>query len=186
MEMPDNTGSRNRDPRTIRMVVVGLAIAALAVFLIAKLLGDDDSEGTAAQGPITLSEEELLDRAGDFPHPVYWVGPQPGADRYELTSTADGRVYVRYVKADTPAGEKKTYLTVGTYPVSDGPVSLSTAAEDSGADLLQGSGFQYLVSGKSSVYVVMDDQPGFQLEIFDPRPNRSLQLVESGAVRPVG
>ena len=50
--------------------------------------------------------------------PIYWAGKRAGVT-YELTKTADNRVFIRYLPAGVPIGSSKPYLTIGTYPLSN-------------------------------------------------------------------
>jgi hypothetical protein len=178
---------RELDTRTVRLGLAGLVVVAVIVFLAVKLLGGDD-DNTDTDGPVGLSEEELIDRAGDFDHPIYWVGPDPSVDQYELTATSDGRVYVRYlVSGAAPGDQRPSFRTVGTYEVADAKVSLQTSKDAGGTgSLTHENGFDLLRGGsRQNVYVALDDQTGLQIEIFDPQPGAALELAKSGALKPI-
>ena len=64
--------------------------------------------------------------------PIYWAGEQPGTT-YELTKTADNRVFIRYLPAGVPIGSSKRYLTIGTYPLRHAFIVTSRLAASSGS-----------------------------------------------------
>jgi hypothetical protein len=175
-----------RRRKQVRLGLAVLLVVALVIFGLVKLLDSDD--GGSNVGPVAVSESQLTSKAADVNHPVYWVGPQPGTDQYEFTSTEDGRVYVRYLTQGAKAGDKRpSFLTVGTYSVPNAKDALQRAAEGGSKAVQPGQGFSLLesASGKST-YVVLDDQPDLQIEIYDPKPGNSLKFAQSGALRPVG
>jgi hypothetical protein len=177
------------DPKQVRLGLAALLVVALVIFGLVKLLGGDDNGGGGSSnvGPVAVSESKLASKAGDVDHPVYWVGTEPGIDQYEFTSTEDGRVYVRYLTQGAEAGdERSSFLTVGTYSVPNAQDALQTAADAGGKAVQPGQGFSLLESpnGKST-YVVLDDQPDLQIEIYDPKPGNALKLAQSQALRPL-
>ena len=65
--------------------------------------------------------------------PIYWAGPRKGFS-YELTRTADGRTYVRYLPHGVPAGDRRAeFLVVGTYERPHAFSDLRRAATRTGA-----------------------------------------------------
>ncbi len=70
------------------------------------------------RGPVAVSEDELVALSDELDHPVYWAGAEPSKTT-ELTVTADGSVYVRYLPSGAKIGAKAPALTVATYPVAD-------------------------------------------------------------------
>ncbi len=175
---------RGPDTRTLRLGLLALVVIAVVIFGLVKLLGDDDSNGD--DGPVGLSESELLEKAGSFPTPAYWVGPQPGTDQYELTQTDDGRIYVRYLTGSGEVGaQTPDYLTVGTYPVAGAKEALRRSKAEGGTGaLLELPGRDVLEGGSGqNVYVVFNDQPDLQIEVFDPTPGRAIQLATKGELQ---
>ena len=175
---------RGPDTRTLRQGLLAIVVIAAVIFGLVKLLGDDDSNGD--EGPVGLSESELMEEAGSFSTPVYWVGPRPGTDQYELTRTEDGRIYVRYLTGSAEVGaQTPDYLTVGTYPVAGAKQALRRSQEEGGTEgLLELPGRDVLKGGSGqNVYVALNDQPDLQIEIFDPTPGRALRFAKEGALQ---
>jgi hypothetical protein len=133
----------------------------------------------------TLPAAGLKALAHSLGRPVYWVGPQPRTT-YQVTQTPDGDVYLRYLPRGLGAGEPP--LTVGTYPVSNAFAVTQRIAEEKGSVRIPiaGKGLAvYRPSDVSSVYLAY---PGvnYQVEVYDPGPERARRLVASGRVTPVG
>jgi hypothetical protein len=176
--------------RRIRFGLLALLVVAVVVFLLIKVFGgdDDSSSSDSAAAPVGLSESELIDQAGDFSHVAYWAGPQPKTDQYELTDTPDGRIYVRYLTAGADVGtDEPAYLTLGTYAFPDAKKGLRTA-EKAGQLKSLDNGSNYTVAdglSGNNVYVVFDDQPDLQVEVFSPQPGEARDLVDSGALKPI-
>jgi hypothetical protein len=133
--------------------------------------------------PSVVTEAQLRAFAAGEEGPVYWAGPRTGM-RYELTRTADGRIYVRYLPVGVEAGSSDpNNLTVGTYPQQDALQTLrQTAARRGGRTFAVaggGTGAQ-LPSNPDSVYVAY---PGgaVQVELFDPQ-GAAKTLARSGAI----
>jgi hypothetical protein len=169
------------------------ASAAVALVIVAVVLafvgggGGDDSE--SVESPPHLADvSELTDLEASFGHPIYWAGPRAGSN-VELTSEASGNVYLRYLPPGTEAGDSNPrFLTVGTYPVPDAVGALRRTAAKSGSSLGAAAGGGVVLvnpSSRGSVYLAY---PGtdIQIEVYDPQPGKSLELIRSGAIGPVG
>jgi hypothetical protein len=118
--------------------------------------------------------------------PIYWAGERPGVT-YELTKTADNRVFIRYLPAGAPIGSGKPYLTIGTYPVSHAFIVTSKLAASSGSAPIDiGKDGVAFSSRKSpeSVYLAYRGS-GVQIEVYDPTPGRARDLVTSHQVTAV-
>jgi hypothetical protein len=176
------------DVKTVRLGLLVLVVLAALVFAAVQLLGDDD-EPASDGAPVVLSEEELIEAAADFAHPAYWIGPLPDVSGYELTELEDGRIYIRYLTGDASAGDSRPdFLTVGTYAQPDAKAALEQA--DEAGDTKGTSdrdGFTVLKGSSGfNAYVVFDDQPDLQIEVYGPGEGDAMELVESGALKPVG
>jgi len=132
---------RSGGPRKLWVLVPAL------VFVIAVgggagwfFLRDDGGVAAKRAPATTASIRALASLAATVGHPVYWAGPRDGY-RYELTRTADGRIYIRYLPADVAVGTSApNYLTVGTYPVKDALATVSAIGAKPGASLLKLAG----------------------------------------------
>jgi hypothetical protein len=176
-------------PTTSKRVLLGPVVAVvIGIALLAWLaLGGDDDEGGQADEPQAVSIEDLQEEAGSRQAPVFWAGPQAGAT-YEFTETSDGSVYVRYLPEDAEVGDPSPgFLTVATYPLENGYARVLAAAEEKGAktEELPNGGLALVDADRpSSVYLAYQGEP-YQVEVYDPSPDRALELVTSGAVQPV-
>jgi hypothetical protein len=171
----------------IAAVLLGIAIAALVVWL--ALLRPDDKAGAAAPGggPVASSEVDLAALSTRLGQPVYWAGPRAGT-RLEATLTTNEYAYVRYLSADAPVGDSSPrFLTVATYPAVNALANLRSYARHehaSTARIPDGGLAVPVPSSPSSVYFARPDQD-FQVEVYDPQPGEALRLIRSGAIKPV-
>jgi hypothetical protein len=187
-------GSRELDAKTIRIGLAALIAVVLVVALAFDIFGGDDSSSEEASKPggnaVGLSESALIARAGSLEHPVYWVGGRVGTESYELDKASTGNVYIRYLTGDAQAGDPGAeFLTVGTYPVPEASKALHEGAKTAteGQKLSRHDGFEALSSPQSTnAYVVFDDEPELQIEIYSPQPGEAAELATSGALEPLG
>ena len=172
------------------MIAAAVAIVAIVAVIAASVLGGDGEESRAAPERAQaagVSLDELQTTAASIPHPVYWTGPQPGRT-YELTRTADGRTYIRYLPEGTKVGSARgDFLTVGTYPQEDALETLRATAKTQGAELmpLESGGYAFQdVNRPTSVYAAF---PGLdlQVEVFDPGGAQARELVRDGRLAPL-
>ena len=189
------------DRYQLRGVRIGavIAIAAVVAFLVwffaIRDTGDDDNGGGGSQtaqntlGPVAATEADLTDLAKKNDQPVYWAGDQPGTSDIELTQTADGNVYVRYLTDNADIGTPKpSYLTVGTYPFGDALHAIKVIAKEPGAqtyDVPNNGLAVQNTSSPTSVYVAYPDDKSYEIEVYDPDPAKALELVQSGDIQPV-
>jgi hypothetical protein len=181
------------DAKTIRIGIAGLIALVVVVVIAINVFGGSDSSSSPNGGESstreTLSESELISKAGELEHTVYWVGSRPGTENYELTTASGGSIYIRYLTGGAKAGDPRPdFLTVGTYSVPDAKAALHKAeTTHTGSNLTNHEGYDVL-EGKSGTdaYVVFDDQPELQIEIFSPNPGEAVDLATSGALTPLG
>jgi hypothetical protein len=190
--------SRKLDVKRVRIGLAGLLVVAAVVIGAIAIFsgGSGGGSSSSASSPGTptnakaLSVSGLLAEAGRLGGPAYWVGPRAGTDSYELSSLPDGRVYIRYLTGGAKAGDPRPdFLTVGTYPVPEAKQALEGAAKQAGAGqtLSQHEGYEALSSSEATnAYVVFDDQPEVQIEIFSPQTGEAAALATSGELKPVG
>ncbi len=167
-------------------------VASVALVLVAVLLAVQDQKGRADPesvdtSPHFVDADDLMALEDSLGHEVYWAG-ELGSDRLELSQKAEGSVYLRYLPPGTDAGDPRPrFLTVGTYPVVGAVAALRRTAVAAGSRLGHVDGGVVLASPSSrgSAYLAY---PGsdLQIEVYDPAAGRALELIRSGAIRPVG
>jgi hypothetical protein len=172
----------------IRPMTIGIILAVgLIVGLVGWLLlsGGDGSESSASAKAVSI--EELQELAGGRDTPVFWAGPQSGT-KYEYTETKDGAAFVRYLPDDAEVGDPKpSYLTVATYPLDNGYARVVAASKREGAESekLQNGGLALVNPERPSSVYLAYPRGKYQVEVYDPSPDRARDLVFSGAVQPV-
>jgi hypothetical protein len=182
------------------MRAIGIAALAIAAaVLVYVLIGRDDGSSAPAPEaapvdarPVIPAEavtlRQLRSQAASQSRPLYWAGPRAGAT-YELTRSADGRTYVRYLTGGATAGDPAAdFVTVATYPQANGFDAVTTAAAKAGntkIDLPAGGVAVTSPSLPSSVYL---SYPGadYQVEVYAPDASTAVDLVKSRKVTPVG
>ncbi len=188
------------DRYQLRGVRIGavIAVAAVAAFLVwyfaIRDTGNDNGGGGANAaknivGPEAATRTDISDLAKKNGQPIYWAGDQPNTSDLELTQTANGYVYVRYLTGNASIGTPKpSYLTIGTYPFQNSLHAVNVIAKEPGAKTFNVAGGGTAVqntSSPTSVYVAFPDEKGFEIEVYDPDPAKALDLVKSGDIQPV-
>jgi hypothetical protein len=140
---------------------------------------------TAAAAPTTASPSQLKALPAKVGHPVYWAGAQPGST-YELTQTASGRIFVRYLPSGASIGTSKPHLFVATFPLQGAFAATQRVASraDSVEVPLAGAVAFYSRSSPTNLYLAYRGSD-YQVEVFDPDPAHARKLVRSGQVRPI-
>ena len=169
----------------------------LAVFLgllcVVLLASDtfDDSEGSSPRSgssggeAVVLTEYELLARAERIEPQPYWIGRRPDTGNFELERDPEGSLSVRYLSESATDGDSEP-LTVVSYPLTDARQSLARAARSDGEPLVSHDGFVALAPRDGySAYVVFEDQPELQVEVFSPQRGEAARLVDAGALTPL-
>jgi hypothetical protein len=174
----------------LQLLVAAVAVAITAVVVALLVLRDDSGKGTiltANAGAVLVSEPQLGQLADSVDHPVYWAGPKSGVS-YELTETADGRIFVRYLPQGVAAGDPRPdFLTVGTYPRQNAFADLKKAAEREGSISvnIDNGGIAVFDSKKpTSVYFSYPDVK-YQVEVFAPSGETARSLVLAGEIKPL-
>jgi hypothetical protein len=169
-------------------VLLVLAIIGLVVWLLA--FRSDDGGTTPIEpggGPVGVTQEDLFALSQQLHQPIYWAGTMPGT-HMEVTETDNSYAYIRYLTEDAPVGDPSPgFLTVGTYPALDAYKNLTAYANHSRATTrpIQNGGVAVVIPGSpTSVYFAYPHED-VQVEVYDPQPQRALDLVKSGVVRPV-
>jgi hypothetical protein len=167
------------------VVVAGIALAAYLVF------GDSDDGGNSGDSvrrapAVAASLAQLNALATGTRTPVYWSGAREDTT-YELSRTADGRIFIRYLPAGTAVGTAEPgYLTVGTYPQRDALDTLTRTARAQGVTTVQlGSGARaFQDAGRPTSAYLAAPGADVQVEVFDPEPGRALELIRNGTIAP--
>jgi hypothetical protein len=177
-----------RRRKMLRGWLIALVLVVALVAWVATRGGDDSSSDTVAPQtapPEIVTAGELAAAAADVGYPIYWAGTVPGTS-IELTELAEG-ARVRYVPEGTEAGEGSAgVLTISSYPLPDPQAALDGYAERPGATVREGEdGRQVVVNLESptSAYFASPDNT-VQVEVYDPSPQRALDLALSADVEP--
>jgi hypothetical protein len=174
---------------TLQLRVGAVAAVGLVAFLAGWLVmqrGGDEAPAPAGAAA-AKSESELRSFADSLSHPVYWAGPKEG-HTYELTRTADGRVYVRYLPEGTEVGDPRgRFLTIGTYPRATAFAELQRAARAEDAVSLKLADEGLAVFSEARPTSVYFGYPGkrYQVEVFHPSADEARRLALAGQVVPV-
>jgi hypothetical protein len=162
------------------------ALAAVVVAAAFSGCGNSSAPSKPKAKPIAqvgLSASGLRTLAAGVGQPIYWMGPKRGY-LYELTRTRTGNVFIRYLPPGVNAGTRNPELTIATYPYRHALQALRNVAN--GREFRLSGGGIAVVDQKypKSVHIAY---PGvnYQVEVYDPSPARSRQVVLSGDVRPV-
>jgi hypothetical protein len=175
--------------RRLRAGAVIAVVLAVAFGAWVILVRDDDG-GSPASAPASsaASVAQLRGIPAETGHPLYWAGRRSGFT-YELTRTADGYVYVRYLPPGIPvSAEQPNYLTIGTYPRPRALQGLRSLARRAGvvSFAVRGGGIAvYTRDRPDSVYLAFP-RDDVQIEVYDPSAESARRLARSGRVRPIG
>jgi hypothetical protein len=175
-------------PRRNLLLLVGVAVAVGASAAAWLLLHDSGSAGGLAPRSATIVTQAQLERvAAQVDHPVYWAGPLKGYS-YELTTTANGRIYVRYLPERVSAGDPRpNFLVVGTYAQPGSYEALKRAAKAGGGVTLgidDGGIALFSSQAPTSVYFTYPDAK-YQVEVYNPVTDHARRLVLGGTIRPI-
>jgi hypothetical protein len=188
---PDEAPSRAFHHRGRVRIGAIVAIAAAAGIVAWIVIGGSTSNPSATsdtgQGvPLPVSVSGLHTLAEAVPSPIYWVGEMPGVN-LELTKTANGRVFIRYLPTGVEIGTNETYLTVATYPLANAYAATERAAAQDGAVPIaaQGGAIAFYNRARPESVYFAEQGSDYQVEVYDPSPARARKLVASRLVQPV-
>jgi hypothetical protein len=198
--------SEPRPARPKRKDVTRAAALAmlLAAALVVWLLIDDSGSGsdgsregdgasfstgypTSPGAAAVVSVGSLRDEVAARSTPVYWAGP-PSGSKLELSQPSAERTYVRYLTGDARAGDRRPFLTVGSYRVADPTAVLRREGGKAGGVLAKaprGGTVYFSRESPKSVYLAYPGED-VEIEVFAPNFEQALQLVTSGRIVPVG
>lgn len=175
--------------RYVPLVSLALVVVALSIIVSSLLIGGAKPQPLPAtgSGPALVSQAQLARLAAMTDHPVYWAGPEKGY-RYELTRTAGGRIYIRYLPRGTAAGDPRPgFLVVGTYPQRGSFADLRGAASGKRSVSLgidHGGIAVFSPARPTSVYFSYP-RAAYQVEVYDPSGYTARRLVLAGRITPV-
>jgi hypothetical protein len=195
METPHGTKPMPQgmsDPKQFRLLYfLGALVAVAVVAVLASWLAFRDDNGAKVSvppigSPAFVSVAQLRAVAAQTDHPVYWAGPRDG--KYELTRTSDGRFYVRYLPTAATLGDPAAkYPTVGTYQRKNAFTAIRRAAarRDAVSVKIDNGGLLVFNQGTPKSVYFGYPRSNYQVEVFDPNPQRARALVLSGKITPV-
>jgi hypothetical protein len=185
----DEASSARPNERRFRLgaVIALVVIAAIVGWLVLRDNGDSgssSSSGSTAAHSVTAAG--LASFAVSAGHPVYWLGPKPGAT-YELKQDSGG-TYVRYLPNASAVGSDSLYTTVATYPFPGAYAALTKVASDDGQRVTQipGGGISVPSKGHPQSVHVAYPNVDYQMEVFDPTPRAAAKAVAAGRLVAVG
>lgn len=171
----------------LALLVLGLAGAALIVWLVFLRPGGESQAAQPGGGPVGTSQADLAALSVRLGQPVYWAGTRPETE-LEATVTANQYVYVRYLTSGARVGDSQAkFLTVATYPAADALANLRSYATHGKAEItrIRGGGIAVPVPGSPTSVYVASPRSDYQVEVFDPKEGEALNLIRSGRIVPV-
>lgn len=175
----------------IAILVVVAALVGVGLWLAFghskdKKGGGNSSALKHAVGPVSLSESQLLTKAGNVGQPIYWAGAakQKGT-HYEYTRR-NNKIWIRYLPKGVKANQKPAQLLIiGTYPLAHAYKALKKLAKGRGVTGNDGSFVWVRKGDPKSVYIVWPGRP-YEVEVYSPNPTRAAKIAESGQITTVG
>lgn len=179
--------AQRQEVRVGAVIAVALAVG-LVVWLVAIRGGGSSSNAKSATiAPTAASPDRLRELAKDAGHPVYWIGPAANTT-YELTKTASGRIFIRYLTNGVAIGTKSpSYTFVGTYPFPDAYGTLKALAKQPADKSFSAPADGLAVYGTDRPTNIYLAYPGsnVEIEVYDPSPGRARSLIRDGRIAPV-
>jgi hypothetical protein len=178
---------------TVRIgAVLAVAVAAALVVWLAVIRDDSNGSSTepaqvSAIAPVAASPDRLRELSVEAGRPIYWLGPRENRT-YELTRTAQDRIFVRYLPKGVAAGAREAeYTLVGTYPVDNAYGVLKELAKAGGESSFtapKGGFAVYSTEHPTNIYLAY---PGsdVQIEVYASSAEHARELITSGQVVPV-
>jgi hypothetical protein len=180
--------------RQSRVCLIGaiVVVAVAAVAIIWAVSSGSGSSSTATKGPVVsgikpvaLTASGLRTIAGSVSQPIYWAGVKKSYN-YELRRTTNGNVYIRYLPPGVKAGAAGAdYLIVATYPFRGAFEAIKKVSGGRKIDVPGGGIGQIADSYPNSVHLAFPNVD-YQVEVFDPSPERAREVASSGDIQPVG
>ncbi len=163
-------------------VATAVLSAGLTYFFVKPApvqFSEQTSDQAKISGGVVLSEVELKAAVKKLGLTVFWSGPVKG-DKYTLNASDPKQIYIRYLPGGKGVGDaKRTYRVIATYQLPGAFASTAAAGNQSNGVTLSradGAVVYYNKLEPTNIYLANKDSD-FQIEVFDPDPNTSLQLA---------
>jgi len=177
------SSSRNGKYGLVLAFIATAVLSAGLTYFITKPAPVQFSEQTSDQakisGGVVLNEVELKAAVKKLKLTVFWAGPMKDT-KYTLNASDPKQIYVRYLPGGKGVGDvKRQYRVIATYVVPGAFASTAAAGnQTNGVTLSRADGavVYYNKLEPTNVYLANKDSD-FQIEVFDPDPNTSLQLA---------
>lgn len=175
--------------RTKQSVAVVTAIVTLVVTMsFSSLFAPNQLDTTTLaariSGGVALTEPELRDVVKSIGQTVYWGGPMRGA-KYTINAQNVNTIYVRYLPNGTGISDQTPkFRVIATYKqVNAYDATLTAGNQKNGVSFAKANGsvVYYNKTVPTNVYVAFKAQP-YQIEIFDPKAEQSLNIANSTSV----
>jgi hypothetical protein len=140
---------------------------------------------TTAILPISLSKNQLLNKASNAGQPIYWIGPKRHY-HYEFRRLTNKYIYIRYLpKGVKVHGEPGKLIIVATYPWQHAYAALKKANNGRGVAGKDGSFIIPSRPGDTKSVLMAWPHGSYEVEVFDPTPGKAAAIAASGQVASV-
>jgi len=146
-------------------------------------VGNGDTRKFPSIPATVVTKDELIAATKDLGLVIYWNGEMPDTN-IELTVLTEGKVFVRYLPKDVPAGAADPYFTVATYFDPEGFARVQSIGSNEGAKYINYSGGAVAASSSksdSNIYFAYDGNP-FLYNIYSPDPKIGWDALNSATL----
>jgi hypothetical protein len=174
--------------RTKKSVAIVTAVVTLIVTMsFSSLFAPNQLDTTTLaariSGGVALTEPELRDVVKSIGQTVYWAGGMRGA-KYTINAQNVNTIYVRYLPDGKGISDQTPkYRVIATYKqVNAYDATLTAGNQENGVSFAKpnGSVVYYNKNVPTNVYVAYKAKP-YQIEIFDPTAEQSLNIANSAS-----
>jgi hypothetical protein len=173
---------QSRKGVAIVTAVITLVLTLSLSSLFATNPLDTTTLAARISGGVALSEGELKDVVGKLGETVYWAGPMRGA-KYTINAQNVGAIYVRYLPNGKGISDTTPkFRVIATYKEDNGyDATLAAGNQPNGVSFAKPDGAGVVYYNKNTptnVYLAYKSRP-YQIEIFDPSAEKSVELANS-------
>jgi len=144
-----------------------------------------DASAKTVSGTRAITAPALASYSKQLGQPIYWLGPKKNTT-YELSRTANGRIYVRYLPTGTALGTRTPFLTVGTYPMANAYAVTRKLGAGSAKLAAPASSVAFSFKQKpTSVYLAFAGV-NYQVELYDPTATAAHPIAVAAKVKNAG